>query len=82
MRLRIHVVVIACALGAAGVCGVASGGAVVAESLDISRVPAGFPVGFCLLTHGRRQYVAYYDEQHRMTVAFRTLDSKTWRAKE
>ena len=47
-------------------------------SLDISRVPSWFPVGFCLLTNGNRQYVAYYDAEHRMTVAARTLDSKVW----
>ncbi|MDP7288481.1 MAG: BNR repeat-containing protein [Phycisphaerae bacterium] len=76
MKLKMFAFVIACALGA----GCASGGApVVGESLDISRVEAGFPVGFCLLTHGKLQYVAYYDEQHRMTVASRTLDSKTWK---
>ena len=47
-------------------------------SLDIARVPAWFPVGFCLLTEGNRQYAAYYDAEHRMTVASRTLDSKVW----
>jgi len=76
MKLRIIAVVF---LGALGGCGVAVGGPVVSESLDISRVPAGFGVGFCLLTHGQDQYVAYYDEQHRMTVASRRLDSKTWK---
>ena len=66
-------------VGVLGACRVAAGAPVVAGSLDISRVPAGFPVGFSLLTRGERQYVAYYDEQHRMTVAYRTLDSKTWK---
>jgi len=51
------------------------------ESLDIAEVPSDFPVGFCLLTHGRRQYVAYYDKHRRMTVAARTLDSKEWQYK-
>ncbi|MDP6636732.1 MAG: BNR repeat-containing protein [Phycisphaerae bacterium] len=69
-------VAVLCALG---VCSAAAAGPVVAESLDISRVEAGFPVGFCLLTHGKRQYVAYYDAEHRMTVASRTLDSKKWK---
>ena len=50
----------------------------VQASLDIARVPAGFPVGFYLLTHGRRQYVAYYDSQRNMTVASRTVDSDKW----
>ena len=51
---------------------------VVAESMEIGQVPAGFPVNFCLLTHGGRQYVAYYDRDHRMAVASRTLDSDKW----
>jgi len=51
----------------------------VEASLDIAEVPSDFPVGFCLLTKGRRQYVAYYDKQHRMTVASRTTDSPQWR---
>lgn len=50
----------------------------VEESSDIAEVLSGFPVGFCLLTAGNTQYVAYYDRQHRMTVASRTLDSDTW----
>jgi len=48
------------------------------ESLDIGEVVAEFPVGFCLLTAGGRQYVAYYDAQRHMTVASRTLDSTKW----
>jgi len=47
-------------------------------ALDIARVPSWFPVGFSLLTKGNRQYVAYYDAEHRMTVASRTLDSRVW----
>lgn len=50
----------------------------VEQSLDIAEVPSGFPVGFCLLTAGIHQYVAYYDKDHRMTVASRTLDSDEW----
>jgi len=46
--------------------------------LDIARVPAEFPVSFCLLTEGNRQYVAYYDVEHRMIVASRALDSTVW----
>lgn len=48
------------------------------ESIDIGTVPSGFPVGFCLLTSGDRQYVAYYDAKKNMTVAFRKRDSKQW----
>jgi len=50
----------------------------VESAIDVARVPAGFPVPFCLLTHGGRQYVAYYDEARRMTVAARGLDSREW----
>jgi hypothetical protein len=49
------------------------------DSIAIGRVPAGFPVGFALLTHGKMQYVGYYDEQRRMTVASRRLAENTWR---
>ena len=51
----------------------------VVESLPIGRVPAGFPVGFALLTSGEQQYVGYFDEQRRMTIASRLLTEKTWR---
>lgn len=50
----------------------------VEERLEIAEVPSGFPVGFCLLTEGTRQYVAYYDKLRRMTVASRSLDSRQW----
>lgn len=46
--------------------------------LDIAKNPSDFPVGFCLLTEGKRQYAAYYDQGRRMTVAARTLDSASW----
>lgn len=48
------------------------------KSWEIDYVPSGFPVRFCLLTTGKRQYVAYYDEQRHMTIASRTLDSNRW----
>lgn len=51
------------------------------DSLDVAKVPAGFPVRFCLLTAGTTQYVAYYDAQRRMTVASRQLDSEVWQYK-
>lgn len=50
----------------------------IAERSDIETVPSWFPVGFSLLTHGQRQYVAYFDAQHQMTVATRTLDQADW----
>jgi hypothetical protein len=51
----------------------------VEKSLDIAEVTADFPVGFCLLTVGKRQYVAYYDKDRNMTVASRTVGSDKWR---
>ncbi len=48
------------------------------KSLEIGRALSDFPVGFCLLTAGRDQFVAYYDENRNMTVASRTLDSDQW----
>ena len=51
----------------------------VKKSLKIAEVPAGFPVGFSLLTTDDDQYVAYYDKQRRMTVASRPLGSDEWK---
>lgn len=48
------------------------------KSLDIWPVWAGHPVGFDLLTSGERQYVAFYDDQRRMTVGVRRLDGREW----
>lgn len=48
------------------------------QSLEIAKVPAGFRVGFSLLTTKDIQYVAYFDAQRHMTVASRSLDSNTW----
>lgn len=50
----------------------------VQKVLSIGPTWSGHPVGFCLLTHQDRQYVAYYDEQRRMTVAARRLDEDRW----
>jgi len=51
---------------------------VVAQSLEIAKVTAEFPVGFELLTTPDRQYVAYYDADRHMTVAARALNSTQW----
>jgi len=37
-----------------------------------------FPVAFSLLTHGNKQFVAFYDPEHRMTVAARDVDENKW----
>ena len=42
--------------------------------IEIDTVPSWFPVGFSLLTHEGRQYVAYYNAKHEMIVASRNLD--------
>jgi hypothetical protein len=52
----------------------------VADRVDIETVPSWFPVGFSLLTHGQRQYVAYYDAKHQMTVGARTLGRRQWQS--
>lgn len=49
-----------------------------AETLDIAPVVSSFSVGFSILTEGETQYVAYFDSNHRMTVAARALDSDEW----
>ena len=48
------------------------------EIVDVAPVWSGHPVGFCLLTRGARQYVAFYDANRQMTVAQRTLDRAEW----
>lgn len=45
---------------------------------DIEPVWSAHPVRFCLLTHGDRQFVAYYDAQRRMSLAQRALGSTNW----
>lgn len=51
----------------------------VVEVSDIARVWSGHPVGFCLLTDGNDQFVAFYDAERRMTVGQRKLGDATWR---
>ena len=48
------------------------------QAIDVSPVWSGHYVDFALLTHDRRQLVAFYDPQRRMTVGSRRLDSTTW----
>ncbi len=50
----------------------------VENRVDVMPVWSGHPVGFNLLTHGKRQFVGFYDAERRMTVAARTLDSDKW----
>lgn len=48
------------------------------HSTDVAPVWSGHPVGFALLTHGQRQYVAFYDAERRMTIAARTVGENQW----
>jgi len=48
------------------------------QVLDVAPVWAGHPVGFALLTHGTRQYVAFYDADRQMTLAARNTAENTW----
>ena len=44
----------------------------------MENVWAGHPVGFCLLTHGDHQFVAYFNTNREMTVASRKLGETKW----
>jgi hypothetical protein len=46
--------------------------------IPVAKACSSFPVGFSLLNHSKRQFVAFYDEQHRITVGSRCLDSEAW----
>jgi hypothetical protein len=46
--------------------------------LTVGSAWAGSPVGFALLTHAGRQFVAYYDGERRLTVASRVLPGTGW----
>ena len=48
------------------------------RTLDIAPVWSGHPVGFALLTSGKRQLVAFYDAERRMTVGSRGLHESRW----
>lgn len=51
---------------------------VIRTDLKVAPVWSGHPVGFHLLTHRDRQFVAFYDAERRMTVAARSLHTNTW----
>jgi hypothetical protein len=46
----------------------------IVQTIEIDSVWAGHPVGFCLLTHGDRQYIAYYNANRNMVVGQRNLN--------
>jgi len=43
------------------------------QVISIDKVWAGHPVGFSLLTHQNRQYIAYYNANRNMVVGQRNL---------
>lgn len=46
------------------------------KTVFIDSVWAGHPVGFALMTHENRQYIAYYDKNRYMTVGQRNLEDE------
>lgn len=48
----------------------------VEQVIPIDKVWAGHPVGFALLTHQNRQYIAYYNAEQNMVVGQRNLDDQ------
>jgi hypothetical protein len=48
------------------------------RAIPVGKACSSFPVGFSLLNHVDRQFVAFYDEDHRIVVGARFLDSNTW----
>ena len=48
------------------------------RAIPVAKACSSFPVGFSLLNHAGRQFVAFYDEEHRITVASRFLGSDAW----
>ncbi len=48
------------------------------RSLPVDRVWAGHRVGFELLTGGGNEYVAYYDADRNMKIAWRALEASDW----
>ena len=48
------------------------------ERLDVAPVWSGCPVGFAMLTHSNRQFLAYYSDERTMTLAQRELNTNVW----
>lgn len=46
---------------------------VIQERIVLDKIWSAVPVRFCLLTHGDRQYVAYFNAERRMVVGMRSL---------
>ncbi len=54
---------------------------VVDDVAEIGAAVSDFRVGFCLLTEEKYQFVGYYDDRRRMTVAMRQLGESKWQYK-
>lgn len=50
-----------------------------ADSSCVGRMVSAFPVSAALLSDGNRQYVAFYDGLHQMTIAQRALPTGAWK---
>ena len=50
----------------------------VAERVEVAPVWSGCPVGFAMLTHSNRQFLAYYSADRVMTLAQRDLNTNAW----
>jgi hypothetical protein len=50
-----------------------------ADSSCVGHMLSAFPVNAALLTDGNRQYVGYYEGNHQMVIAQRTLPSGPWK---
>ena len=50
----------------------------IVQTIKIDSVWAGHPVGFCLYTHGNRQYIAYYNANRNMVVGQRNLNEDSF----
>jgi hypothetical protein len=48
------------------------------QVIEIDSVWAGHPVGFCLYTHGDRQYIAYYNDKRNMVLGQRNLEDENF----
>lgn len=48
------------------------------KRLEVAEVWAGCPVGFAMLTHSNRQFLAFYSAERVMTLAERALDAAEW----
>ncbi len=48
------------------------------ERVEVAPVWSGCPVGFAMLTHSNRQFLAYYSAERVMTLAQRDLNTNAW----